>query len=120
MAALVKGSTMFKIGRTTGHTMGQLHDIDPSVTINYMMDGHSFLLKGKSFVVRPGDSVFARRGDSGAFVFNRHVEAVGMVIAIPKGSVVWGAAYVLPFVPMMDNIKEVLGRQDVKVEVEVL
>ncbi|KAK0633718.1 hypothetical protein B0T14DRAFT_79229 [Immersiella caudata] len=52
-AALANGSAVFKTGRTTGHTMGQLHDVDPSVTINYMIDGHSFLLKGKSLVVRP-------------------------------------------------------------------
>lgn len=120
MATLIKGSTVFKIGRTIGYTMGQLHDIDPSITINYIIDGYSFLLKGKSFVVRPGDGMFACRGDLGSLVFNRHAEAVGMVIAIPKGSVVWGAAYVLPFVPMMDNIKEVLRRKGVKVEVEVL
>jgi len=38
-AALRKGSYLFKIGRTTGHTAGKFHDIDPSVTIMYAIDG---------------------------------------------------------------------------------
>jgi len=126
-AAPTKGSYLFKIGRTTGHTVGQFHHVDASVTINYILDGpdgkRNILVKGKALVVRPGeDSAFARRGDSGALVLNGNAEAVGMVTAVAKGSVAFGVVYVSPFPPIVDNIKEILqrGPSDGKVEVELL
>ena len=126
-AALRKGSYLFKIGRTTGHTVGKFHDIDPSVTIMYAIDGPSgkenILVKGKTLVVRSGNnSAFARCGDSGALVLNSHAEAVGMVTAVAKGSVAYGVVYVSPFPPIVDNIKEILqrGPGDGEVPVELL
>jgi len=79
-AAPQQGSYLFKVGRTTGHTVGRLHDVDASVTIHYTssnIDGtqHS-LVKGKALVVHPtgSDGRFAGCGDSGALVFNGHAE----------------------------------------------
>jgi len=114
-----KDSPMFKIGRTSGHTAGQLHDIDASVTIDYKQHG---LVKGKVCVVRSGEpNAFASCGDSGALVLNGHAEAVGMVTAVAKGSVASRAAYVSPFAPIVENIKEILERNGgEKVEVEFL
>ncbi|KAK0729448.1 hypothetical protein B0H67DRAFT_109 [Lasiosphaeris hirsuta] len=87
VAAPTKGSSyLFKIGRTTGHTVGRFHDVDASVTINYIVDGpdgkQNVLVKGKALAVRRGHSEFASCGDSGALVLNGHAEAVGMVMAV--------------------------------------
>jgi len=122
---MTKGSDMFKIGRSTGHTVGQLHDIDASVTINYNIDGpdgkQSFLLKGKALVIRgTAHKIFASCGDSGALVLNGHAEAVGMVTADADLSVTDGVAYVSPFTSILDSIKDILGCQSTMVKVEVL
>ncbi|GAB1312638.1 hypothetical protein MFIFM68171_02848 [Madurella fahalii] len=124
-AAAAKGSRVFKIGRTTGHTAGRLHDIDSSVTIGYTVDRphgkRNVLVKGKALVVHPGNSRFADCGDSGALVLNGHIEAVGIVTAVANGSVASGAVYVSPFEAVIDDIKEILQRGPVgKVQVELL
>lgn len=111
---------MFKVGRTTGHTVGRFHHVDASVTINYQ---HNGLVKGKVRVVRrTEDAPFAGLGDSGALVLNGHAEAVGMVTAVAVGSVAYGVVYISPLAPIAENIKEVLqrGPGDGKVEVELL
>ncbi|KAH6845778.1 hypothetical protein B0I37DRAFT_381046 [Chaetomium sp. MPI-CAGE-AT-0009] len=127
-AASEQGSYLFKVGRTTGHTVGRLHDVDASITIHYRLpdaDGSQrSLVKGKALVVRPGgsDGRFAGCGDSGALVLNGHAEAVGMVTAVSTSSVAYGVAYLSPFVPIVDSIKEVLqrGPGDERVQVELL
>jgi len=111
---------VFKIGRTTGHTVGQLHNVDASVTIHYAADDGSFMLKGKAPVVYSNGVDYARRGDSGALVINGDAEAVGMIVAAAiKGSVACGAAYLSPFAAIMDSIPEIL-RGKHKVQVEML
>jgi len=117
---------MFKIGRTTGHTVGRLHNVDASVTIHYAADEDaSFQLKGKAPVVystgvHHTGNIFADCGDSGALVINGNAEAVGMVVAAAmKGSVARGVAYLSPIAAIMKSIPEILRGED-KMQVEML
>ena len=124
-ATVPKGSRVCKVGCMTSHTASRIHDIDPSVTIRYPLDGPDgkryVAVKGKTLVVRPGYSGFADIGDGGALVLNGHAEGAGIVTAVARGSAADGVVYVSPFGPIIDDMEEILQRgPGEKVEVELL
>lgn len=78
-------------------------------------------MTGKALVVYPGETGFADLGDGGALVINGQAEAVGIVIAVAKGSVASGVVYVSPIEPVIDNMKEILLRgRSGTVEIDLL
>ena len=87
------GSTVFKSGRTTGSTQGQLNTINSSVRMRYVFGGGHKIVEGKVLlVVSPpatsklwlgGYSVpiaFGWHGDSGSLVFDHQGRVLGMYI----------------------------------------
>lgn len=115
------GPCVYKVGRTTGHTVGRLHRIDPSVSVFHRIEGRLSVVKGKAISVcnTPSGSAFATCGDSGALVVDGHANGVGMIIAMGNGSVANGITYISPIGPVIDHIKEVLKHTNASQEVEI-
>jgi hypothetical protein len=83
--------TVFKCGRTTGSTQGELNTVDSSVRMRYDFDGGYEIVEGKALLVvsPPGSSTlwpsangvpiaFGWRGDSGSLVFDHQGRVLGM------------------------------------------
>lgn len=103
---------VFKVGRTTGCTVGRIHRVEPSVTISYPLVGPDgkpcdVQVKGKVLVVAADQfgGVFAKQGDSGALVLNSHAQGVGIVCAMGLGD-----TYISPIGPNLEHIREVVER----------
>lgn len=117
---------VFKVGRTTGFTAARkIHRIDPCLTVehHHLVEGSDgkkeevVTIHGKALVVAADqhDGVFAKRGDSGALVLNGHAQGVGTVFAMGGG-----ATFISPIGPILDHIREVIGRVVESVNIEYL
>ncbi|KAI9860889.1 MAG: hypothetical protein M1813_005567 [Trichoglossum hirsutum] len=103
VAQLSMDDYVVKAGYSSGTTYGWFshikHDCNlpgnSSLTSEYVIAGH----KGRPF---------ALRGDSGAFVLNRHGNLAGLLIA---GHEELGIAYVTPMTEVMRDIQQVTGHQ---------
>jgi hypothetical protein len=123
---------VFKCGRTTGKTHGELNAVHSSFRVRYTTNGNrDVIMMGKTLVIvsppeasqqwvwlGPGDRVvFGVPGDSGSLVFDYQGKALGMYLggqryaedysATPpiKAPSVDGIHFVTPIVPIIDSIR---------------
>jgi hypothetical protein len=125
----IQDNTVYKAGRTTHLTVGEVFRADPSIKVNYpVTDGregnHFFTLQGRAILARGLDHrLFATHSDSGAVVVDGDARLLGLVFAFNKADpsgLVHGAAFVTPMSVILRDAKEQLERihgKDVKIEV---
>ena len=118
---------VFKCGRTTGKTRGELNAVNSSVRVRYTTKGNrDIIMVGKALAVvsppeasqqwvwlGPGDRVvFGAPGDSGSLVFDYQGKALGMYLGgqryaedhsvTPSVDVIH---FVTPIVPIINSIR---------------
>ncbi|KAK3294584.1 uncharacterized protein B0H64DRAFT_401058 [Chaetomium fimeti] len=118
---------VFKCGRSTGKTRGELNRIHSSIRMRYEFDyGDEVIIKGKGLVVvappqytRSHDvssysvDPFGRKGDSGSLVFNYEGKIIGIYIggqddddpSFGKHLAISGIHFVSPIGPNLDAIR---------------
>lgn len=79
--SIAGSARVFKVGRTTGYTEGEVFILGGARTVNY--GGQSAHFVGQILVQPTADNVgpFSDRGDSGSGVFNDRNELVGLLFA---------------------------------------
>jgi len=128
--------TVFKRGRTTGSTKGELNTIDSSVRMRYDFDGGGYeVVEGRALLVvsPPADSIlwpsgcgvpiaFGCRGDSGSLVFDHQGRVLGMYIGgqthdyetLPPvmAPSIDGIHFISPIHPTLDAIRDAAASKD--------
>ncbi|KAK3364094.1 hypothetical protein B0T25DRAFT_58647 [Lasiosphaeria hispida] len=128
---------VFKRGRTSGSTNGELNTIDSSVRMRYDFDGGYEVVEGRALLVvaPPADSLpwpipipFGVHGDSGSLVFDHQGRVLGMYIGGQtqdwevRAPSVDGFHFISPIHPTLDAIRDAAAKdpalqgQDVKVD----
>jgi hypothetical protein len=126
---------VFKCGRRTGRTRGELNTIDSSIRMRYEVDGRDVLVQGRTLVVVPPGKtskwrgsihdqpvVFGTKGDSGSLVFDYKGRVLGTYIGgqLPEEYMVTpsidtpsidGIHFVAPIHPTLEAIRAAV-RQD--------
>ncbi|KAK3364085.1 hypothetical protein B0T25DRAFT_529270 [Lasiosphaeria hispida] len=125
--------TVFKCGRTTGSTKGELNSIDSSVQMHYNFDDGSYeVVEGRALLVVPSPArslpwpvsiPFGFHGDSGSLVFDHQGRVLGMYIGgqTPDYEVmapsIDGFCFISPIHLTLDAIRDAAAPgQDVKVD----
>ncbi|KAK3364112.1 hypothetical protein B0T25DRAFT_627962 [Lasiosphaeria hispida] len=129
--------TVFKRGRTTGSTKGELNMIDSSVRMRYDFDGGRYeVVEGRALLVVslswPSSYffpiAFGHRGDSGSLVFDHQGRVLGMYIGgqtqdyEAMAPSINGFHFISPIHPTLDAIRDAAAKdpalqgQDVKVD----
>lgn len=135
----VNKRVVFKCGRTTGKTRGEMNNIYADVRMRYAVDGGDILtVQGKTLVVvspaatsrRWGPAngcpvVFGDYGDSGSLVFDYQGKTIGTYIGGQdtlracavnphiKASSIDGVHFVTPIGPTLDSVHATLRRDPV-------
>ncbi|KAK3364080.1 hypothetical protein B0T25DRAFT_529232 [Lasiosphaeria hispida] len=128
--------TVFKCGRTTGSTKGELNLIDASVQMRYKFDDGSYeVVEGKTLLVvsPPSNSIrwprgsdfpiaFASNGDSGSLVFDHQGRVLGLYIggqredykvmapSIVTAPSIDGIHFISPIHPTLDAIRDATAK----------
>ncbi|KAK3364082.1 hypothetical protein B0T25DRAFT_58484 [Lasiosphaeria hispida] len=130
--------TVFKCGRTTGSTKGELNTIDSSVQMRYDFDDGSYeVVEGRALlVVSPSAHYlpcriaipFGSHGDSGSLVFDHQGRVLGLYIGRQTEDYEYNAPsidgiyFISPIHPTLDAIRDATAKdpalqgQDIKVD----
>ncbi|KAH8430003.1 uncharacterized protein LDX57_007676 [Aspergillus melleus] len=105
------GDRVFKCGRATGYTAGYYSELAEFHILTEMANGVERPIVTREYAIT-NSSAFSEPGDSGALIFNRDLQVVGMIFAISERNM---RTYFTHIDDLFRDIKRVTGAQVVKI-----